>query len=152
MNEKESLQELEQTEKQPQEEEYQPPKWRQRQAEYYTIGLRCAAGAYILIMGWRALKKAISGEESVPMAAAIGISILFIAAAAGILWNAWTAYKRMKAKQAAEAAEAEEKAKAEAESLKVPEDEQLPSWEDSGEDNTENEADADEDQEDPSLN
>lgn len=81
----------------PQRDDDYVPQWKRRRASYYIITIRCAAAAYVLYMGFVALKKALSGEEGISLPLAIGISVVFLIAAAGMLiysWRQWSALKK----------------------------------------------------------
>lgn len=67
-----------------------------RRHEYFVITLRFLAAAYIGYMGFLALKNAIVGDAGIPLPVAILVALVFLAAAIGILVNAWHAWKKLK--------------------------------------------------------
>ena len=73
-----------------------------RRHEYFVITLRFLAAAYIVYMGFLALKNAIVGDAGIPLPVAIIVALVFLAAAVGILLNAWRAWKKMKQSMAEE--------------------------------------------------
>ena len=76
------------------------PQWKRRRASYYIITVRCAAAAYVLYMGYVALKKALAGEEGISLPLAIGISVVFLVAAAGMLIYSWRQWSELKKESA----------------------------------------------------
>lgn len=79
-----------------------------RRHEYFVITLRFLAAAYIVYMGFLALKNAIVGDAGIPLPVAIIVALVFLAAAVGILVNAWHAWKKLKQTTAEEAAKQQE--------------------------------------------
>lgn len=73
-----------------------------RRHEYFVITLRFAAAIYILYMGFLALKNALDGQAGISLPVAIIVALVFLAAAVGILLNAWRAWKKMKQSMAEE--------------------------------------------------
>lgn len=90
-----------------------------RRHEYFVITLRFLAAAYILYMGFLSIKKAIAGEEGIPLSGAVIVALIFLAAAIGILVNAWGAWKKLKQARSAETMEQEEKQRLKEGSLKA---------------------------------